>query len=109
MQLTLLHGYPDYVGKRVIICGSGVGPSSYVQAASGGDVLSAPRFLNYFDVVFPAMTLSGTYIVYPFPTAVGARATWALKWITASTGAEVSSSTDLSAEKVQIGAFGGVY
>jgi hypothetical protein len=109
MKLTLLHGYPDYIGKRMAICGYGTGPTSYVQLASGGDVVLAPRYQNYFDVLFPAMSKSGTYIVYPFPTAVGARATWALKWVTASTGAEVSAAVDLSAEQVQLGGFGGVY
>jgi len=109
MKLTLLKGYPDYVGKRTILCGSGVGPSSYTQLASGGDVIQPPQFQNYIDVLFPALTLSGTYIVYPFPTAVGPRATWALMWVTRSTGAEVAGATDLSAEKVQLGGFGGVY
>ena len=109
MQLTLLKGYPDYVGKRQIFCGSGVGPTSYVQKASGGDPIVYPPYQNYIDVLFPAMSLSGTYIVYPYPSAVGARATWALKWVTASTGAEVSAAVDLSAEKVQLGGFGGVY
>lgn len=109
MVLTLLKGYPDRVGKRLIFCCSGVGPSSYVQKANGGDPVAIPAFQNYVDVISPAMTLSGTYIVYPYPAAVGARSAWALKWVTASTGAEVSTSTDLSAEKVQIGGFGGVY
>lgn len=109
MQLTLLHGYPDRVGKRLIFCGSGVGPSSYVVKASGGDPISIPAFQNYADVIFPAMSLSGTYIVYPYPSAVGPRATWSLQWVTKSTGAEVSTTTDLSAEKVQLGGFGGVY
>src|SRR5262249_49880284 len=97
-------------------CGFGKGPSSYVQktgsattAQGGGDVVINPRFNNYFDVIFPAMSLSGTYIVYPYPVASGARQTWALKWVTASTGAEVSAATDLSAETVQLGGFGGQY
>ena len=109
MKLTLLKGYPDYVGKRQIFCGTGIGPTSYTQKASGGDVITYPPFQNYIDVIFPAMTLSGTYIVYPYPAAVGPRQVWALKWVTASTGAEVSAAVDLSAEKVQFGGFGGVY
>ncbi len=107
MQLTLLHGYPDYIGKRQAICGYGTGPKSYVQAASGGDQVVQPRFQNYFDVLFPAMSLSGTYIVYPFPKAKGARQTWALMWVTRTTGAEVAASTDLSGETVQLGGFSG--
>ena len=116
MQLTLLHGYPDYIGKRWAFCGFGKGPKSYVQktgtastAEGGGDVVQIPRFQNYFDIIFPAMSLSGTYIVYPYPVASGPRQTWSLKWVTASTGAEVSAATDLSAETVQLGGFGGDY
>jgi hypothetical protein len=109
MQLTLLNGYPDLIGKRFAFCGSGTGPSSYVQKASGGDPLSVPRFQNYIDVAFPSLSLSGTYVVYPYPSAVQERATWSLMWVTRSTGAEVASSTDLSAESVQLGGFGGVY
>lgn len=109
MKLTLLHGYPDNVGQRQIFDGYGSGPASYVQLASGGDVVSAPNFQFYFDNIFPAMSKSGTYLVYAFPTVMGARATWALKWVTASTGAEVSAAVDLSAEQVMLSGFGGNY
>jgi hypothetical protein len=113
MKLTLLHGYPDYIGKRWAFCGNGVGPTSYVQktSAGGGDPVVPVRFQNYIDIIFPAMSVSGTYIVYPYPvnSAIGPRLSWALKWVTISTGAEVAASTDLSAEKVQLGGFGGDY
>ena len=113
MQLTLLKGYPDYVGKRQIFCGNGAGPASYVQKTSsptgGGDIITYPPFGNYIDIIFPAMSLSGTYIVYPFQVAIGPRQTWALKWVTISTGTEVSASTNLSAESVQLAGFAGVY
>ena len=113
MQLTLLKGYPDYVGKRQIFCGNGVGPKSYAVKTSspnaGGDVIVFPPFQNYIDVTFPAMSLSGTYIVYPFPVAVGPRQVWSLMWVTRTTGAEVAASTDLSAESVQLGGYAGVY
>jgi hypothetical protein len=118
MKLTLFKGYPDYVGKRQIFTGTGAGPSSYTQktgsgtAASpngGGDVIVYPPFQNYIDNVFPAMSLSGTYLVYAYPVQLGQRQVWALKWVTASTGAEVSASTDLSAENVVLSGFGGVY
>ncbi len=116
MILTLLHGYPDYIGKRMAICGFGNGPSSYAvktgsatTAEGGGDVVQFLRFQNYIDVLFPAMSLSGTYIVYPYPVASGPRQVWALKWVTAATGTEVVAAVDLSAETVQLGGFGGVY
>jgi hypothetical protein len=107
MQLTLLHGYPDNVGRRHIWCGYGNGPANYQQATK--DVLAAPRFQFYFDVIFPALTKSGTYIVYGFSTGVGARQQWALKWVTAATGVEVANATDLHLEQVQLGGFGGQY
>lgn len=113
MKLTFLHGYPDLIGKRYAFCGTGTGPTSYVQKTSspsgGGDIVQAPRFQNYFDVIFPAMSLSGTYVVYPYPVGSGARQTWALKWVTISTGAEVTAATNLSAETVQLAGFGGNY
>jgi hypothetical protein len=111
MQLTLLHGYPDYVGKRFLLCGTGKGPASYVQVTTtgGGDPLAVPSFQRYADIWFPTLTVSGTYIVYPVPVAVGVRPTWRLKWVTASTGAEVSAATNLSAESVQLAGIGGDY
>src|SRR5271170_1598144 len=108
MQLTLLHGYPDLIGKREAWCGYGSGPASYVQVTTlgGGDPLSVPVFQEYIDIAFPAMTKSGTYIVYPVPVTTGIRPTWRLKWITASSGAEVAAATNLSTESVQIAGFG---
>lgn len=111
MQLTLLHGYPDYVGKRFNWCGNGIGPASYVQvtATGGGDPLVLPGFGNYIDFAAPALTISRTYLVIPVPVLVGARATWRLKWTTQSSGTEVSAAVNLSAESVQLAGFGGVY
>ena len=111
MQLTLLKGYPDYVGKRQIFCGNGVGPKSYVQvtATGGGDPIVVPTFQGYIDAIFPALSISRTYIVYPVPVAVGPRATWRLKWCTQSSGTEVTAAVDLSGESVQLGGFCGVY
>lgn len=109
MQLSLLRGYPDRIGKRFAFVGNGKGPSSYTQYANGGDVVSGLPFQNYIDSIAPAVSVSGTYVVYPIPKTVGARQTWALKWVTISTGTEVAASTNLSAESVQLGGFGGVY
>lgn len=111
MQLTLLHGYPDYVGRRLIWCGNGIGPKSYVAvtATGGGDPLALPGFQNYIDVAFPSLTVSRTYLVIPVPVIVGSKSTWRLKWVTQSSGTEVTAAVDLSAESVQLGGFGGVY
>jgi hypothetical protein len=106
MQLTFLQGYPDYIGKRLAICGYGTGPALYV---TGGDSVVMPRYNNYIDCLFPALTVSGTYYVWPILASVGNRPTYKLKWVVASTGAEVAANTVLSGESVQIGGFGGVY
>src|SRR5512146_3143911 len=106
MDVTLNQGYPDRVGRRYIFCGSAVGPSSYT---TGGEVLNIGQFNNYIDAVFPARSVSGTYILYGVPSAVGPRATWKAFIVTASTGAQVGSGTDLSAEKFVVGGFAGVY
>lgn len=77
MQLTLLLGYPDYIGKRMALCGYGIGPASYV---STGDPVYFARYNNYIDILFPSQSVSGTYLVTPIPSSYGARATWSVLW-----------------------------
>lgn len=88
MQLTLLKGYPDYVGKRFIWAGFGTGPASYVNGT--GDPLQIPRFQNYIDLVIEALSASGNYIVAGLATSVGPRLTWNLIWKFSSTGTVAS-------------------
>lgn len=107
MQLTLLKGYPDYIGKRFAFAGFGSGPASY---ATGGDPLALPIYQKYIDSVADTHSLSGTYIVSARPSATGtSRATWKLVWFVAATGVEVANTTVLSAESVQIMGYGGDY
>lgn len=107
MQVTLLKGYPDYIGKRFAWCGFGNGPSSYV---TGGDTITLPGFENYIDVIFAGgFAVSKTYYVDAVQSGTGPRQTWKLVWTVAATDAEVANGVDLSAEKVQFGGFGGVY
>lgn len=107
MQVTLLHGYPDYIGKRFAWAGYGNGPKSYV---TGGDPVTLPGFQNYIDIVFASgFSLSKLYNVDPVNSANGQRATWKMIWVVFSTGLEVANGVDLSAETVQIGGFGGTY
>lgn len=107
MQLTLLKGYPDYVGKRFVFAGSGVGPAAY---ATGGDSLVFPAYEKYIDSIADTHSLSGTYIVSARPSVTGtSRATWKLVWFVAATGVEVAATTVLSAESVQIMGYGGDY
>lgn len=77
MQLTFLQGYPDYVGKRFIFSGFGNGPASYSAA---GDPIVLPRYNNYIDNIFPALSTSGAYEVTATPSGVGARQNWSLFW-----------------------------
>jgi hypothetical protein len=113
MQLTLLSGYPDNVGRRHIWCGFGSGPGPTTGFptgyATGGEPLNSPRFQFYFDAVFPAVSASGTYIVYGVASGVGARQEWRLKWVDAATGAEVAANTNLDGEQVQLAGFGGQF
>jgi hypothetical protein len=108
MQLTLLKGYPDFVGKRAIFVGYGTGPASYSQTT--GDVVAFPLTNWYIDSIDSGtMTVSGTYFVRAQPAGVGARQAWTLHWFATSGGAEVSNATNLSAEKLQIGGNVGQY
>lgn len=77
MQLTLLHGYPDLVGKRSIFCGYGSGPASYVQT---GDAVTTGQYGYYIDAIFEATTVSGSYAVTFQPSGFGPRATWKAIW-----------------------------
>lgn len=107
MQVNLLHGYPDVIGKRFAWCGFLNGPKSYT---TGGIIVTLPGFQNYIDIVFASgFAVSGNYYVDPIQVTVGPRATWKLIWTVASTDAEVAPGTDLSAEQVQLGGLGGQY
>jgi hypothetical protein len=88
MQLTLLHGYPDFVGKRATWCGYGNGPSSLLAA---GDLVKLPCFGYYIDAIAGSFrSVSGIYDVIAQPAAVGARASWSLIWRFATTGSVAS-------------------
>jgi hypothetical protein len=106
MQLTMLAGYPDRVGKRFTWAGFGKGPASY---ATGGDPIALPGFGQYIDAISAGVSVSGTYFVMGVPSVGGPRPTWRLMWFLTSTGAQVTSTTDLSGETVQFGGLGGMY
>lgn len=118
MQVTLLHGYPDLVGRRRIYCGFGVGPTSYVQYVSspvaGGDVLTGLPFQTYIDSLQPAFSTDGTIFAMPIPNGTGPRQTWRYRYfnVSASTpgiGAEVNAATNLSTKNFQFFFAGGQY
>jgi hypothetical protein len=119
MQLTLLKGYPDFVGKRATFVGYGSGPASYVQlvqgvapaAGTGGDPLTFLLPNYYIDSIDSAgvLTVSGKYFVRAISSGVGARQKWALVWYVTTGGAEVGAGVILSAEQIQIGGKCGQY
>jgi hypothetical protein len=88
VDITLNQGYPDRVGRRYIFCGSSVGPTSYT---TGGESLNLGQFNNYIDVVIPALSVSGTYILYGIPTGLDRVQLGRDYIVTASTGAQVSA------------------
>jgi hypothetical protein len=108
MNVTLFHGYPDRVGKRSIWVGSGNGPASYVGGSAPTDQIIINQFQFYIDAITEiSVSVSGTYYAIAQPSVAGVRANWFLRYYTASTGAEVSNATNLSAEKFIISGFGG--
>ena len=108
MQLTLLPGYPDMIGRRRDFVGYGSGPTSYNPTT--GDPLSAVGYETYFDIVNDTpQDPTGTYYAKARPNVVGPRATWSLHWFVVSSGAEVGSTIDLSAISLQVGGKMGQY
>lgn len=110
MILTMVNGYPDFLGYRQAFCGYGTGPTSYV---TGGDPTTLQNNRRFIDVLFGGMlTVSGNYIVHAVPSASGERVTWSAVWYYATSvhgtvGNQVSAATNLSGETVQMGGFCG--
>jgi len=108
MIVSLLNGYPATIGERRAYTFYGTGPASYSQTT--GDPVTTPSMGMYLDTVFQAMSVSKTYEVRFYPASTGtSRAAWTAKWYVISTGAEVANGVNLSAEKIQFGAFGGEF
>ena len=109
MDITLLKGYPDLVGRRFVWAGSTVGPASYT---TGGNSIALPGFQDQIDSIDSSggLSVSGTYTYRAIPSGAGPRATWKLKIYTAAAPqTEVSNATDLSAETFAISGKGGRY
>ena len=106
MQLTLLKGYPDFVGRRSVFAGYGNGPASYNH--TNGDPIAIPWPNWYIDAVGSGVSVSGTYYVEGRPSGVGARQKWALQWFLTA-GGPVTDGTNLAGEQVQFGGNCGQY
>jgi hypothetical protein len=108
MQLTLLKGYPDLIGRRQAFCGFGTGPASYSQTT--GDVVASPAYERYFDTIHNTpQDPTGTYYAQARPAAVGPRAAWSLHWIVVATGLEVANAVNLSTFSLQVDGLMGEY
>ena len=108
MNVTLFHGYPDRIGKRAAWVGTGNGPTSYTGGSSPTDTLVINQYQFYVDSVCEAsISVSGTYYAIAQPSVAGIRATWSIRYFTATTGAEVNNGVNLSAEKFILSGFGG--
>jgi hypothetical protein len=97
--------------RPALLLGTG-GPSSYSQTTR--DPVSNPAAGDYIAVPFFAVTLSLTYEVQFYPLAVNdvtagapsaSQSGWVAQWFVNATGAEAANGTNLSAEKLQFGAF----
>lgn len=76
--------YPNIVGSKDLIVGTGNGPSSYNQTT--GDILSVALTGFQIDGVFGvAVTPDLKYIGIPAPITVGKGGGWTLFWYTLST------------------------
>lgn len=114
---SLLNGYPIYNGSKKIQVLDLKGPSSY---STGGETLQAAQFgqggIDFMlpmnglrvalsdDVGVVSSSFSGTYFVTISvgTGTVGSVTSVTIKWYNVSDGAEVTATTDLSAEKVRV-------
>lgn len=120
MQVTLLHGYPDLVGRRRIYVANGKGPVSYTQWATGtpptgGDPITGLPFQTYIDSI-PGVAIStdGTIIAIPQAYGTGARQTWVWRYFafantSPAIGGEQNTGTNLSSKSFQFFFVGGQY
>lgn len=106
MQITLLNGYPDFMGRRMAFAGYGNGPSNYTAGAD--DPITVPGYERYIDsVAGGVISTDGTTVAMAHPSGYGPRQTWNLQYYVASSMAQASG--DLSGKVFQIGGFFGNY
>ena len=113
---NVLADYPDSAGAHRMTVFAHTGPTSYTAMttgplAGGDSVTAAEAGIKFFDAVIPiGLSDSGLYVVQavapvanPSTNKQAAHATsWRLRWVTASTGVEVTGTTNLSAQTVRL-------
>ena len=109
MILTMVNGYPDFIGYRQSFCGSGAGPASYSQTT--GDPLTLSNNRRFIDDVASGwkLSLSGNYYVRPWVQVAGERQAWTLLWYVTATNAQVANGINLAAETVVLSGFCGQF
>lgn len=101
--------YPDFVGRRAIFVGSGVGPTAPTNSAATADVISLALPNYYIDAVLSGASTDGTTFLIAFPyLATGPRATWKAFYFTYGTAAPING-TDLSSKTFVVSAFVGQF
>jgi hypothetical protein len=89
MQLTMLPGYPDLMGRRAAFTAYGSPATTYTASAgpplTGGDTITLPGYENYIDCILevPFDTTGRVYGVAQ-PSSIGPRATWNVFYYTAA-------------------------
>jgi hypothetical protein len=98
--------YPDFVGRRAIFVGTGVGPAA--PSATVGDPITLALPNYYIDAILQGSSTDGTTYFVAFPNAVGPRATWSCFYYTKATPT-APITTDLSTKTFVVAAFVGQF
>ena len=98
--------YPDFVGKRAIFVGSGVGPASSSNTVGDPVSLAIPNY--YIDAILDGASIDSLYYVQAFPSGTGPRQTINLYYFNKA-GSQVTPGTNLSGSTFVISAFVGQY
>jgi hypothetical protein len=99
--------YPDFVGKRAIFVGSGLGPAT--ASSTVGDPVSLDLPNYYIDSILSGASTDGTYLIEGVPNSVGPRATWSLFYYAVSAPTAPYAGTALATKTFVISAFVGQY
>lgn len=99
--------YPDFVGRRAIFVGSGVGP--VLSSSTVGDPITLDLPSYYIDAILAGSSTDGTTFIQAFPNGVGPRATWSCFYYTAATPTAPINATNLSTKTFVVAAFVGQF
>jgi hypothetical protein len=98
--------YPDFVGRRSIFVGSGVGPAS--PSATVGDPITLALPNYYIDAILEGSSTDGSTFIQAFPNGVGPRATWSCFYYSKATPT-APITTNLATTTFVVSAFVGQF